>query len=99
LEVEYLGHIISVQGVCVDPWKIQVMVGWPFPKSIKALRGFLGLTGYCMKFIKGYGSIATLLTNMLKKNSFGWNIEAQAIYEALKLAVTQALVLALPNFA
>lgn len=39
-EVEYLGHIVSAQGVCADPRKIQAMVDWSFPKTIKALRGF-----------------------------------------------------------
>jgi hypothetical protein len=97
-EMDYLGHIVSGQGVCADPRKIQAMVEWPFPKNINSLRGFLGLTGYYRKFIKGYGSIAAPLTAMLEKNSFCWTELAQEAFQALKIAVTQTPVLALPNF-
>jgi hypothetical protein len=84
-KIEYLGHIVIAQRV------------WPHPKTLKALRGFLGLTGYYRKFIRGYGSIAAPLTAMLKKNSL-WSDSAQEAFQALKVAVTQAPVLALPNF-
>ena len=54
----------------VDPLKIEAMVPWPKPKTLKALRGLLGLRGYYLKFIRNYGKIGTPLTNMLKKVSF-----------------------------
>lgn len=50
----FLGHIIAADGVHPNPEKIKAMVEWTIPKSIKQLRGFLGLTGYYRRFIKNY---------------------------------------------
>ncbi|PNX92763.1 Ty3/gypsy retrotransposon protein [Trifolium pratense] len=97
-QLEYLGHIISQHGIQADPSKLQAMVEWPTPTSITSLRGFLGLTGFYRKFIKGYASIATPLTNLLKKDSFFWNDEAQTAFDSLKKAMTEAPTLSVPNF-
>ncbi|GKA62965.1 ty3-gypsy retrotransposon protein [Tanacetum coccineum] len=97
-KMTYLGHIIFGEGVSTDPSKITAMQKWPTPVTLKQLRGFLGLTGYYRRFIKDYASISKPLTSLLKKNSFAWNSSAHASFEALKVAMSQAPVLALPDF-
>ncbi|AQK89977.1 Cysteine-rich receptor-like protein kinase 37 [Zea mays] len=65
--VAYLGHVFSSNGVAMDPAKIEAVEAWPSPKSLRALRGFLGLIGYYRKFIAGYGMVAVPLTALLKQ--------------------------------
>jgi hypothetical protein len=62
LQVDYFGHQISEQGVSVDPIKIQVVLDWPKPTTVKGMCGFLDLAGYYRKFIYHFGNIAAPLT-------------------------------------
>ena len=98
LKVEYLGHIFGKAGVRVDPKKIEVMKDWPHHKTIKILRGFLGLTFYYRKFVKNYGNIVAHLTALLKKNSFTWNPTTDHSFKALKAVMCTILFLDLPDF-
>ena len=82
----------------MDKDKVQVVLQWPTPITIKQLRGFLGLAGYYRKFIKSYAVIVAPLTELLKKDNFIWEVEADEAFTKLKKAITQAPVLALPDF-
>jgi hypothetical protein len=97
-EVEYLGHMVGKDGVRVDPKKIESTQDWPHPKTLKILRGFMGLTGYYRKFVNNYGKIATPLTALLKNNSFTWTPAAAQAFQTLKMVMSTTLVLALPDF-
>lgn len=76
-KVEYLGHFISENGVEIDPKKVEALVYWPTPTSIKELRSFLGLSGYYRKFIRKYAEKSIPLTDLLKKGGFHWSEQAQ----------------------
>jgi hypothetical protein len=69
-QLEYLGHIIGVQGVATDPEKVAAVQNWPTPTSAKQVRSFLGLTGYYRKFIKHYGIISRPLSDLLRNILF-----------------------------
>jgi hypothetical protein len=96
--MHYLGHTIADGVVSMDDDKISAVQAWPRPCFVKALRGFLGLTGYYCRFIANYGSIAAPLTALLKKEAFVWTPDATAAFDALKVALTTGPVLQLPDF-
>jgi hypothetical protein len=97
-EIDYLRHIVSGTRVSMESSKVKAVMEWPQPKNIKQLRGFLGLTGYYRRFIKGYAHIAGPLTDLLRKEAFEWNDGAVEAFNNLKQAITTAPVLKLPNF-
>ena len=66
-EVSFLGHIVFVEGIRVNPAKIKAIVSWKPPQNVTEVRNFLGLVGYYRRFIKGFSIIASTLTKLLWK--------------------------------
>lgn len=98
-QLHYLGHVISSKGVATNPSKVADVQNWPVPKSVKELRGFLGLAGYYRRFVKNFGSIAKPLTELLKKEQlFVWTQLTDQAFSALKTALVSTPVLAFPDF-
>jgi len=98
-EVKFLGHIVGQEGVKVDTDKTAVVERWPTPTNVRAVRSFLGLAQYFRKFIEHFSRIAAPLTNLTKKDTpFRWDHKCQEAFDTLKRALTQAPVLALPDF-
>lgn len=97
-EVNYLGHILSTEGVSTDHSKVQDILQWPSPDSVTKFRGFLGLTGYYRRFVRNYGSICRPLYDVLKRDKFQWEEQQEQAFNKLKIVMTSCPILALPNF-
>ena len=84
--------------MALDADKVAAVAAWPTPHSSRALRGFLGLTGYYRKFIREFGLIMAPLTRLLRRDAFAWDDEATTAFETLKGALTSGPVLQMPDF-
>ena len=72
-KVDFLGHVISAEGISVDPQKIEAIVNWKPPKNVPEVRSFLGLAGYYRKFVEGFSKIAAPLTKLTRKDiKYDW---------------------------
>ena len=96
-ETEYLGHIISGEGIRVNPVKIAAIKDWPVPKCTTELRSFLGTAGYYRKYVAGFATIASPLHELTGgEEKFDWTSQRQEAFEALKAALCGAPVLNFP---
>ncbi|KAI3757501.1 hypothetical protein L6452_05041 [Arctium lappa] len=97
-EVQFLGHVVSKDGVKVDPTKIEAMMNWESPKSPSKIRSFLGLAGYYRRFIQDFSKIASSLTMLTKKNvKFVWIEDQEKAFRTLQRKLCEAPILSLPE--
>ncbi|XP_040940047.1 uncharacterized protein [Gossypium hirsutum] len=97
-EVLFPGHVVSADGIQVDPKKIEAIVQWKPPRNVSEARSFLGLVGYYRRFVNGLSKIALPMTKLLQKNvPFVWDDQCQESFEKLKQMLTEAPILTLPE--
>ncbi|GJP59195.1 hypothetical protein CLOP_g9431 [Closterium sp. NIES-67] len=93
-ELEFLGHVISINGVKIDPKKIATIQDWKPPANLRELQSFLGFVNYVRRFIPNMAEVTSPLTDLLKKGKFyEWGGEQQAAFDQLKLFLTTPPVL------
>ncbi|KAI3758179.1 hypothetical protein L6452_05732 [Arctium lappa] len=97
-EVQFLGHVVTRDGVKVDPSKIEAMMNWESPKSPSEIRSFLGLAGYYRRFIQDFSKIASSLTVLTRKNvKFEWTETQEKAFRILQKKLCEAPILSLPE--
>jgi hypothetical protein len=67
-EILFLGHVISVEGITVDPSKVQEALDWKSPNSVTQIHSFFGLAGYYRRFISNFSKIVKPMTQLLEKD-------------------------------
>eukprot|EP00253_Pinus_taeda_P023407 PITA_23407 len=97
-EIQYLGHVITKDGIVVDPEKIKAIMDWPVPKDVADVQSFMGLAGYYRRFVEGFSKVAFPITSLQKKGrAFHWTPNCQKSFEQLKHLLTTAPILSIAD--
>ena len=89
-----MGHVLSEEGVAVDPDKIRSIMEWPTPRDVSDIRSFMGLARYYRRFIKDFSKICCPITALQKKGTkFMWTQQCEEIFQTLKHLLTHAPML------
>nr|GFC09281.1 putative reverse transcriptase domain, aspartic peptidase domain protein [Tanacetum cinerariifolium]GFC09705.1 putative reverse transcriptase domain, aspartic peptidase domain protein [Tanacetum cinerariifolium] len=84
-QVAFLGHIVSADGITMDPSKVEAITKWPRPTTVTEVRSFLGLAGYYRRFVEGFSRLALPLTQLMRKGEkFVWTDEREESFEELR---------------
>ncbi|XP_067281140.1 uncharacterized protein [Pseudorasbora parva] len=97
--VSFLGYIISPEGVAMDEKKVQAVLSWPQPATLKELQRFLGFANFYRRFIRNFSSVAAPLTAMTRggNTKLRWSTDALQAFNALKSHFTTAPILHHPD--
>ncbi|KAL5549440.1 hypothetical protein UlMin_004671 [Ulmus minor] len=91
-------HVVSKDGISVDPAKIDDVSKWPAPTNVTEIRSFLGLAGYYRRFVEGFSTLAAPLTVLTKKDrKYEWTDKCEQSFQELKRRLTSAPILVLPT--
>ncbi|KAL4017094.1 hypothetical protein IC575_024768 [Cucumis melo] len=97
-KVTFLGHVVSSEGVSVDPAKIEAVTNWTRPSTVSEIRSFLGLAGYYRRFVEDFSRIASPLTQLTRKGTpFVWSPACERSFQELKQKLVTAPVLTVPD--
>ena len=97
-KVSFLGHVVSKDGISVDPGKVEAVSNWSQPTNVSEVRSFLGLAGYYRWFVEGFSRLASPLTNLTRKNvKFQWSDACVKSFVELKKRLITAPILAIPT--
>lgn len=98
--IKYLGHILDKDGIKPDPEKIEPILSYPAPKSVKEVRRLMGMVGWYRRFIKDFSTLTAPITELLKQNQmrFSWSDAANDAFERLKRALVSTPILATPDY-
>jgi hypothetical protein len=98
-EINYLGHKLSSNGISILPDRVSAMQNYPRPTNLRALRRFIGMVGFCARFISDYSRKTAALHALKKKGvRFIWGSEHQEAFESLKRALCEAPTLQIPDY-
>ncbi|RVW26566.1 Transposon Ty3-G Gag-Pol polyprotein [Vitis vinifera] len=96
--ISFLGHVVSNDGISVDPGKVDAVANWRRPSTVTEIRSFLGLAGYYRRFIEGFSKIALPLTKLTQKGvKFEWSDDCECSFQELKNRLVSAPILTIPS--
>ena len=96
--MRFLGHVVSVLGVFMDPEKVEAVMSWETPKSVFKIRNFLGLGRYYRRFVEDFSRLVAPMTRLTRKEiKFEWNDLCEEAFQELKSRLTLAPILIVPE--